>query len=66
LNFFMRATPPAKPRRAGSIAVDWRDCAWSPPIVVRIPEAASCRLEIKPPVISSSILRTSRRNRIYS
>jgi hypothetical protein len=62
----MRVASSSKPRRVGSIAVDWRDCAWSPPIVVRIPEAASCRLEIKPPFISSSILRTSRRNRIYS
>jgi prepilin-type N-terminal cleavage/methylation domain-containing protein len=50
----MRATPPSKPRRAGSIAVDWRDCAWSPPIVVRIPEAASRRLEIKPSSIRSA------------
>jgi hypothetical protein len=52
----MCATPSSEPRRrAGSIAVDWRDCAWSPPVVVRSPVAAeSRRLEIKPLSIYSA------------
>ena len=44
----MRATPPPESRREYFLAVDWRDCAWSPPIVVRNPGAESRRLEIKP------------------
>jgi hypothetical protein len=52
----MCATPsPEHRRRANSIAVEWRDCAWSPPIVVRNPEPATPRrLEIKPPSVYSA------------
>jgi prepilin-type N-terminal cleavage/methylation domain-containing protein len=42
----MRATPASgSRRRASSIAVDWRDCAWAPRIVVQFPAAAPVRLE---------------------
>jgi hypothetical protein len=30
------------PGRECSVAVDWRDCAWSPPIAVQFPAAAHC------------------------
>jgi hypothetical protein len=53
----MCATPSSeRRRRASSIAVEWRDCAWSPPIVVRSQAAAeSRRLEIKPLSIYSAV-----------
>jgi hypothetical protein len=52
----MCARSSSKPRRrTGTIAVDWRDCAWSPPVVMRNPVAAeSRRLEIKPLSIYSA------------
>jgi hypothetical protein len=31
-------------RRENSIAVDWRDCAWSPPIVVLSPRAGAAKM----------------------
>jgi len=36
----MCVAPKSGPGREYSIAVDWRDCAWSPPIVVQFPAAA--------------------------
>jgi len=51
----MRATPSSEPRRrVKSIAVEWRDCAWSPPIVVRSTAAESRRLETKPLSVQSA------------
>jgi len=51
----MCVAPKSGPGREYSIAVDRRDCAWSPPIVVRNPEPATPRhLEIKPSSIYSA------------
>jgi len=36
----MCVAPKSGPGREYSIAVDWRDCAWSPPIVLQFPAAA--------------------------
>jgi prepilin-type N-terminal cleavage/methylation domain-containing protein len=43
-----------------SIAVDWRDCAWSPQIIVQPPPLTARRRETKPLPARSSILHTAR------
>jgi hypothetical protein len=47
----MCAARKSGPGRECSVAVDWRDCAWSPRIVVRRPVAATPvgRIRVLPP-----------------
>jgi prepilin-type N-terminal cleavage/methylation domain-containing protein len=51
------AAKPQNDDRRRSVAVDWHDCAWSPP-VVQMPPA-------KPLIVSPLILHTPRRNLTY-
>ncbi len=45
MNFFMCATQKSGPRRGGSaLPVDWRDCAWSPSIVMQFPRAGAAKM----------------------
>jgi hypothetical protein len=52
---------PLNRRREHSIAVDWRDCAWSPQITVQAPPPDR-RRATKPLPAPPSILHTARCN----
>jgi hypothetical protein len=54
------------PGRECSIAVDWCDCAWSPPIVVQFPHAGA-RLDFVAQTSKSAVSRVSKpANRVIS
>jgi prepilin-type N-terminal cleavage/methylation domain-containing protein len=61
--------PDAKPEtapRENSVAVDWRDCAWSPLIVVQTPPPSNRRPATKRLPAPPLVLHTPRRNLIFS
>ena len=49
-------------RRTNALRVDWHDCAWSPPIVVRPPVAGCRNVVIKPLPALPPIRHTGRRS----
>jgi prepilin-type N-terminal cleavage/methylation domain-containing protein len=57
----MRLDGKTESRRERPVAVDWHDCAWSPPITVQTPP----RPATKPLPATRNFLHTPRRNPIY-